>query len=65
MAEYRNGREYNQLSTFIADGDGDFASGTALPSNISLYDVLAGANGIPTAFPTANLPAAGVNRLQS
>jgi hypothetical protein len=35
-----------KLSQFLASGDGDFAGGTPLPSNISLYDVLAGVNGI-------------------
>jgi len=29
-----------KISQFIADGDGDFATGTPLPSNTSLYDVL-------------------------
>ena len=28
------------LSTYIADGDGDFAAGTALPSDVSLYDTI-------------------------
>jgi len=27
-----------KLSTYVADGDGDFATGTALPSDVSLYD---------------------------
>ena len=29
-----------RLSQYIADGDGDFATGTALPSNKSLYDMV-------------------------
>jgi hypothetical protein len=29
-----------KLSRFVADGDGDFATGTALPSNKSLYDTI-------------------------
>ena len=29
-----------KLSTYIADGDGDFATGTALPTNKSLYDTV-------------------------
>ena len=61
MAEYVDGKEYSQLSKYIADGDGDFATGTVLPSNVSLYDILAGANGIPTSFPSANLPAANIS----
>jgi hypothetical protein len=35
-----------RLSQFLADGDGDFATGTPLPANTSLYDILHGANGI-------------------
>ena len=28
-----------EISKYVADGDGDFAAGTTLPSNVSLYDV--------------------------
>jgi hypothetical protein len=50
-----------RISQYLASGDGDFLGGTALPSNVSLYDILAGANGIPGAWPGAAAPAAGVS----
>ena len=49
-----------KISKYLADGDGDFATGTALPSNVSLYDIIAGANGIPV-FPAAAAPANDVS----
>jgi len=48
-----------RLSQFVAAGDGDFG-GTALPADISLYDVLHGANGIPV-WSAAAAPANGVS----
>lgn len=49
-----------QIGNFIASGDGDFAGGTKLPSNISLYDLIGGTNG-HSAYPAAAAPANGVN----
>ena len=49
-----------RLSQYLASGDGDFVGGTALPSNVSLYDILGGTNGHP-AFPAAAAPANGVS----
>jgi hypothetical protein len=49
-----------EIGNFIASGDGDFAGGTKLPSNISLYDLIGGANG-HSAYPAAAAPANGVN----
>lgn len=37
-----------RLSQYLASGDGDWAGGTALPSNNSLFDNIAGTNGIAT-----------------
>lgn len=33
------------LSKYLADGDGDFAAGSILPSNVSIYDVLGAFSG--------------------
>ena len=52
-----------RMSQFLASGDGDFATGTPLPSNISLYDIIGGANG-HSAFPAAAAPANGINLMQ-
>jgi len=49
-----------EIGKYIADGDGDFATGTSLPSDASLYDILAGPNGIPT-FPAASAPGNAVS----
>lgn len=59
-AAYANNVSVAEVLGYIQDAVRQ-GTGTVLPNNISLYDVLAGAKGIPTAFPTAAIPAADVS----
>jgi len=64
MSNIKDRDRVDQLSQYLVDGDGDYVTGTKLPSNVSLYDILAGANGIPTTFPASALPAAGISMVE-